>query len=451
MSTPTITPTEEELKLALINLKTLNPGTGISKIHALLLKTYPEWLVSEKRTKKIMQFYGLVSQSMPPLNEANIPAEPPMFPQSRVIDSLDVYQWTSKVAVKYFDKKKGKGLITVTDIEEGETIWREDPFIIAAEWEILDLQQKSAACGYCTTPLVQDSPLVHNCPSSSTATYCPFRFCNRLCLARSAKTHPLLCPAQNPPSAALVKMAYDTQWMALHAYAQCTARILLSNQHSDAALQQDMDIFRGLAALGLEERYKYSFKVLNYPEPNRGTWKKAFDLYTQAFRSPKHPPDQKRLAKLLKRPLPLDVQHDLLEYETGFLRGLGRMSLNLESHGGIYTLHAHLNHSCDPNVSVRHVDQRTALSRISLIAKRPIKAGEELLVTYVNPKLGFKARQEELRGWGFGACTCKRCVDEAKMVAQEPISPSGEAATASSTINDLEGLAEELKAGLGVL
>lgn len=120
----------------MINLKTLNPGTGISKIHALLLKTYPEWLVSEKRTKKIMQFYGLVSQSMPPLNEANIPAEPPMFPQSRVIDSLDVYQWTSKVAVKYFDKKKGKGLITVTDIEEGETIWREDPFIIAAEWYV---------------------------------------------------------------------------------------------------------------------------------------------------------------------------------------------------------------------------------------------------------------------------------------------------------------------------
>lgn len=136
MPTPTITPTEEELKLALINLKTLNPGMGISKTHALLLKTYPEWLVSEKRTKKVMQFYGLVSQSMPPLVEANIPAEPPIFPQSHVIDSLDVYQWTSKVAVKYFDKKKGKGLITVTDIEEGETIWREDPFIIASEWYV---------------------------------------------------------------------------------------------------------------------------------------------------------------------------------------------------------------------------------------------------------------------------------------------------------------------------
>lgn len=99
------------------------------------------------------------------------------------------------------------------------------------------------------------------------------------------------------------------------------------------------------------------------------------------------------------------------------------------------------------------MDQRTALSRISIIAKRSIKAGEELLVTYVNPKLGFKARQEELRGWGFGACTCKRCVDEAKMVAQTPgpLSPSEEGATTSSTINELEGLADELKAGLGVM
>jgi len=92
------------------------------------------------------------------------------------------------------------------------------------------------------------------------------------------------------------------------------------------------------------------------------------------------------------------------------------MTLNLESHGGLYTLHSHMNHSCNPNVSVRHFDRRNALSRITMVAKRDIKVGEELLATYVNPELPYKARQEELEPWGFGACHCDRCLEEAKTV-----------------------------------
>jgi len=87
----------------------------------------------------------------------------------------------------------------------------------------------------------------------------------------------------------------------------------------------------------------------------------------------------------------------------------------MEAHGGIYTLHSHLNHSCDPNVSIRHLDRYTALSRITVLTKRTIKAGEELVITYVNPKMGYKARREELRAWGFGRCRCERCMEEERM------------------------------------
>ena len=52
--------------------------------------------------------------------------------------------------------------------------------------------------------------------------------------------------------------------------------------------------------------------------------------------------------------------------------------IDLEAHGGLYTLHSHMNHNCNPNVSVRHIDQRTALSRITVIAKRDIAVGEDL-------------------------------------------------------------------------
>jgi hypothetical protein len=87
-------------------------------------------------------------------------------------------------------------------------------------------------------------------------------------------------------------------------------------------------------------------------------------------------------------------------------------------------------------VSVRHLEQRTSLARITLLAKRAIQRGEELLVTYVNPEMGVRDRRRELEGWGFGECVCERCVEEGKEGVNE---------------NENEDLANELKAGLGVM
>ena len=133
--------------------------------------------------------------------------------------------------------------------------------------------------------------------------------------------------------------------------------------------------------------------------------------------------------------------------------------IDIEAHGGIYTLHSHLNHSCDPNVSVRHLDQRTSLSRISVLTKRAIKPGEELLITYVNPKMGYKARREELRAWGFGRCRCERCVEEERMAL---VNSGRKAANGEEAEQDreererrvqeeLDDMVRELKANLGVV
>ena len=56
-------------------------------------------------------------------------------------------------------------------------------------------------------------------------------------------------------------------------------------------------------------------------------WKKAHKLYIQAFHEPATETEKKRLAKLLKKPLPQDVADALFDYDA-FLRGLGRMSLS---------------------------------------------------------------------------------------------------------------------------
>lgn len=120
------------------------------------------------------------------------------------------------------------------------------------------------------------------------------------------------------------------------------------------------------------------------------------------------------------------------------------LQLDLESHGGLYALHSHLNHGCTPNTSVRHLDPRTALSRITLVALKPIPAGSELLVTYVNPELGVRARRTQLLEWGFGECRCVRCVEEAKVAKAK-----GE--SEGVKLDDNSDLERELKAGLGVM
>ena len=125
----TTTPSEDDLKAALLTLKTETPTLGVPKIHALLLATHEEWTVSEKRTRKVLQSAGLVQTSAA---SAATPGQ--VFPSSRMIEGLDVAKWTPKVEVRFFGKAKGKGLVAREPIANGETVWKEDPFILAPEW-----------------------------------------------------------------------------------------------------------------------------------------------------------------------------------------------------------------------------------------------------------------------------------------------------------------------------
>lgn len=120
---------------------------------------------------------------------------------------------------------------------------------------------------------------------------------------------------------------------------------------------------------------------------------------------------------------------------------------DLEAHGGLYVLHSHVNHSCAPNVSVRHLEQRTALARISMIALQPIASGEELCITYVNPALSTAARRQELYQWAIANCSCSRCVQEEFVVSGEG---SSHAVVDGLAGGNHSGLEQELRAGLGV-
>ena len=133
-NTTPISPPEEVLRSSVLSLRNQHPTLGVAKLHALLLSENSEWAVSEKRLRRIMTAEGLTLQrkATPAASAAESGAH--IYPSSTLIEGLDVAKWTAGVEVKYFDKQRGKGLVTKEPILEGQVVWKEDPFIIAPEW-----------------------------------------------------------------------------------------------------------------------------------------------------------------------------------------------------------------------------------------------------------------------------------------------------------------------------
>lgn len=133
---------------------------------------------------------------------------------------------------------------------------------------------------------------------------------------------------------------------------------------------------------------------------------------------------------------------------------------DIETHGGLYVLHSHLNHSCEPNVKAVHLEQKTALNRITIRAVNDIRAGDELFITYVDPNLSYKDRRRGVSAWGFGKCMCPKCVREeaADLEKQQQVGDgvtedgdAGDNEKKESSGKDLQGLEEELREGLGLV
>lgn len=93
-------------------------------------------------------------------------------------------------------------------------------------------------------------------------------------------------------------------------------------------------------------------------EPRREEWKTAHGLVLKALNPSPADKGYKQFQKLLTRhrhsqPIPLTEKEAQRWFSfESFLELLGLGSINQEDSGGLYALHAHINHSCEPNVSV---------------------------------------------------------------------------------------------------
>ena len=74
----------------------------------------------------------------------------------------------------------------------------------------------------------------------------------------------------------------------------------------------------------------------------------------------------------------------------------------------VFPLVSGINHSCDPNCEVAYVED----NGVMIVARRPIAAGEELTISYVDPEMDDEDRREELEEtYGF-ECACPKCAPE---------------------------------------
>ncbi|KAI9598568.1 hypothetical protein BDF19DRAFT_346444, partial [Syncephalis fuscata] len=71
---------------------------------------------------------------------------------------------------------------------------------------------------------------------------------------------------------------------------------------------------------------------------------------------------------------------------------------------GVYPVASLLNHSCRPNCIYRFDGVQ-----LQVIAQRPISAGEELTISYIDWIYGPNERTNQLERQYFFQCQCLRC------------------------------------------
>ncbi|KAG8710497.1 SET domain-containing protein 5 [Ceratobasidium sp. 423] len=468
-----VVPTDDELTGAVRSLRASNSGLGVPKILAALLSSQPEWSVSEKRLRKVIQ--RLKSEE-----GTNV------HPTSSLNSALDVSKYSNKLKTMVFGPEKGKGLVAVQDIDTGEVLWREDPFVYAPPWEIYEAQMAGTACAHCSRAFTATNPPLRvRCPhdeQSITAIPPPARrcramFCSRLCLARSGSNHSLLCPVANPACLELLDFLGRERWKAALTFTQCVVRILsawqdemrgssvkgkgASTKPGDESLMSKdaaWDTYRSFATLRNDQRWSHTSENDLARSQLEKTYKRLHTvlinaLYLQSSdrqddvtlssaatstenipapnRSAAH---AKQLKRLLRVPIPGATLDPLFSWD-GLMEG--------------------------PNVSIRHISPDGSTnsilrspnpSRITVIATSPIPAGVELVVSYVDPGLDLRSRRRELRAWDFGVCRCGRCLEEEKVdsTTERLEIPDTKTKVGNGNKKDAGDLEDEIRNFLGV-
>ncbi|TYJ56672.1 hypothetical protein B9479_002602 [Cryptococcus floricola] len=398
--TDTISPPDEELIITTKELRAAHPDKGILKLLAQLKLDRPEWSVSVKRFRKAHSATSDGEGSTPGASQSAVTGdkgEKPLIADTGLDPSVDVASLAPKVEVKMFKGGKGKGLVAKDALEMGEMLWQEEPWIVTSD------------------------PLCYS-------------------KAQLASHPQLLCPGENPAAEKLMKFVRQKGERGMEGVVKIVARWRTEREWSKGSEAEDMEkrVWKGMARIS-QKRKEAERREWEYVAENRmKEWREFHALLIGALNPPQGHYNHRNFQKLVRtrrnNPKPLTEKEEQKWFSFGsFLELLGLVGLNQEDSGGLYALHAHLNHSCTPNIQVRNLPKSYAppspsslpcdlppplqkgdsfSNKLTILARQKIEQGEELTVSYVNVKMPRDERRKILReGYGFW-CSCDRCEKE---------------------------------------
>ncbi|KAG0265926.1 SET domain-containing protein 5 [Actinomortierella ambigua] len=394
-----ITPDAADLLALIKDVKQKDASLGVKKVLAEVQAQQPTWLVSEKRVKKLMSDAGLVQTKAEPEVDASVPV-------SHVDAAVDVHALTQgKLKVRMINRLVGKGMFANEDLPKDMNLFTEFPFVYFPPWKRMTMVRKGDACGLCARTLKNGSILVCGCPTCKRV-----RYCTKACRDTAWDSfHRFECAAINPHIKAYMDFCEGETWNAGMGALRCYERILIANEISPEELKRVLKHLDAFATVSQEERQKKETAWDMMGDQTYDMWKKALSLLVKAC---KYPVEGLPAAKnggspqAVTKPLPDDVANSIFTMDM-YLKFLGRYNINNQD-GGLYLLHSSLNHACVPNVVIDHPGAGTNYG-VTVRTLRPIKKGEELYITYCDPRWGRETRQQYLKTEYLFGCKCKRC------------------------------------------
>lgn len=410
-------PHDREVVMACVELWKSDPKTetlGMAKLQAAVKAAHPDWAVSANRLKSCLKAVNLMPQTVEQKQQISHDQQYSDKIKSKEMPGLDLAARASKQVRVVTTKARGKGFHAVKEIAAGTTLWEEQPLVLAIPVEIVPLARQGVACAYCGRQFqMRNAPSKNSTnkqgPAGTTRCSqqqtCGARYCDPKCRAKdlihAATWHTSGSGLGKINQEAWIKFedcCVSNKWMSAYAFGiVLLTRLRLESTAAVGKQSLFRQQYESLATVGHDVRYysatKGSVQTASMfgAEQTEELWRQVHSL----------------LAAAVSR------RYDLSYRE--FLDGVGAWNLN-NVNEAIFMMQSHLNHSCEPNVHAKFHSKR--VDGLEIVTILDIKAGEELKVTYVDPKLGLDERQDQLRkNWGF-ICVCPRCKREQKALAE---------------------------------
>lgn len=392
-------PTSEELCDATISLWKEDPDTEAlpsSQLFARVVQRCSEWSFDQETFETM-----LVEKNLYSLDETKLPVYSHLIQVPEMCPDLTFnHAKTSNQSSKYLENVKilstsnnhmGRGLFAKKDFKPGQLIYvEEDPICVIPAIEKLALISRGKICALCNVSLgsISSHFIMKNGLDCNT---CASVWCSKKC-----KSKDIIHGALKHNKGNKNKLVNCANWNKFEAHCQRTSNDsayslgiifaqLLLNKDSSKRNKQYLEALCGVSQR-VRVRGQYSIQESETSvDKFEDKWREVYALFIESF----------------------PTLADNIDFET-FLFCIGKFNINKLSNNQIYFISSFINHHCEPNVRYEF-DSKL---KLSLYARKEIKKGDQLYITYVNPLHGVILRRRELRvQYGF-ICKCCRCKKE---------------------------------------